>query len=105
VSGAAEGPEARQLDTVEAALAMIGVSDLPAAAPTSWLARRLRRVNPFSLDRIECNPALAVYWRRARQAADRLEWRHLNPLALAWSLGCGVRQTLAFLFAMHGERY
>jgi hypothetical protein len=104
-SGVAEGREADRLDAVRAALAALGLPDLRPAPAASWLARRIKRVNPLSLDRIEYNPALVAYWRSARQVMGRLEWWRLNPLELAWNLGCGVRQTLAFLVAMRGERY
>lgn len=67
--------------------------------------RRVRRLNPFSLDRLEHDPALSAYWRRTRHAVGRLELWRLNPVALAWNLVRGTRQALAFLVALHGERY
>lgn len=101
----AAGPVGTAVNTVQAALTTLGLCGLPPAAPPSWFARRIKRMNPFSLDRVEYNPALAAYWGRARRAWGGLEWWRLNPLELAWNLGCGVRQTLAFLIAMRGERY
>jgi radical SAM superfamily enzyme YgiQ (UPF0313 family) len=104
-TGMAAGREADPLDAVQAALATLGLSDLRPAPAASWLARGVRRVNPLSLDRIEHNPALAAYWRSASRAMSRLEWWRINPLELVWNIVCGVRQTLAFLVAMRGERY
>ncbi len=65
----------------------------------------LRRVNPLSLDRIDHNPALAAYWRRARQTLRRVELWRVNPFALAWNFVRAGRRAVVFLAAMHGERY
>jgi hypothetical protein len=79
-----------------------------------WLLTRIRRddrkhpvkrLNPFSLDRLEHDPALTAYWRRTRRVVARLELWRLNPLVLTWNLVRGTRQALAFLVALHGERY
>ena len=88
-----------------AALADLRLRELPASLPRSSFRRRVTRVNPLSLDRLEYDPALAAYWRRTRRAIARLELWHLNPAALAWNLARGIRQTLGFFVAMHGERY
>jgi hypothetical protein len=101
----APGRKADRLAAVHTALATLGLSDLPDGSPASRWARRLRRVNPLSLDGVDYNPALAAYWRGAREAIGRLEWWRLNPLQLAFNIVRGARQTFVFLVAMHGERY
>jgi hypothetical protein len=90
---------------VQAALADLRLPELPAALPPSSFRRWVTRVNPFSLDRLEYDPALAAYWRRTLQAAARLELWRLNPAVLTWNLLRGTRQALGFLVAMRGERY
>jgi radical SAM superfamily enzyme YgiQ (UPF0313 family) len=102
-AGAVRGTD--RAEAIQAALAALRVSDLPPAPSVSRLARGIRRLNPFSLDRVEYSPALAAYWRSAIQTIGRQEWWRLNPLRLAWNLGRGAHQTLLFLVAMHGERY
>jgi radical SAM superfamily enzyme YgiQ (UPF0313 family) len=67
-------------------------------------SRRQTRPNPCSPDRVEHDP-LTAYWRRTRRAVARLELWRLNPAALAWNFIRGTRQVLAFLVALHGERY
>jgi radical SAM superfamily enzyme YgiQ (UPF0313 family) len=104
-SGEAAEREADQADTVRAALATLGLPGLPSVPKASWLATRLRQVNPFSLDRIDRTSGLAACWRRTHRAAGRPERRRVNPLELGWNLIRGVQQTLVFLVAMRGERY
>jgi radical SAM superfamily enzyme YgiQ (UPF0313 family) len=92
-------------DEVRDALADLRLPDLPPTpAPTSF-RRRIARLNPFSLDRLEHDPALTAYWRRTRRVLVRLQLWRLNPLVLAWNLARGTGQALAFLVALHGERY
>jgi hypothetical protein len=90
---------------VQTALADLRLPELPARVPPSSFRRWVTRVNPFSLDRLEYDPALTSYWRRARHAAARLELWRLNPAVLAWNLVRSTRQAFGFLVAMHGERY
>jgi len=89
----------------QAALADLRLPELPASRPRSSFRRRVTRVNPLSLDRLEYDPALAAYWRRTRRAIARLELWRLNPVVLAWNLARGARQALGFLVAIRGERY
>ena len=93
------GPGAR----VRAALVGLRLPDLPPAPPPSSFRRRVKRLNPFSLDRLEHDPALTAYWRRTRRAVARLELWRLNPLVLTWNLVRGTRQALAFLVACTGS--
>jgi radical SAM superfamily enzyme YgiQ (UPF0313 family) len=90
---------------VRTALADLQLPELPAARPPSSFMRWATRVNPFSLDRLEYDPALAAYWRRTRHAAARLEWWRLNPALLTWNAVRATRQALGFLVALRGERY
>jgi len=55
---------ARRNDVMQAALATLRLPNLPPAPPSS----RVERLNPFSLNALEHNPALAAYWRNASQA-------------------------------------
>jgi hypothetical protein len=63
------------------------------------------RANPFALDRVEYDPALAAYWRRTRKAVGGLQLWRLNPAVLTWNVARASRQALGFLVAMRGERY
>jgi len=89
----------------QAALAALRLPALSSPRRVSRLVRMLRRVNPLSLDRIDPNPALAAYWRRARQTLRRVELWRVNPFALAWNFLRAGRRAVVFLAAMHGERY
>jgi radical SAM superfamily enzyme YgiQ (UPF0313 family) len=104
-AAAVAGASSRLSEALQAALAALKLSGLPPVSPGSWLARGVRRANPFSPGRLEHNPALVAYWRSALQTLGRLEIWRLNPLRLAWNLVRGARQTLVFLLAMRGERY
>jgi hypothetical protein len=99
------GGVANQAKAVRAALATLKFPELPPAPRVSRLWRRLSRVNPLSLDRLEYNPALEAYWRDASGAFLRLKLWRLNPLKLAWNLARGARETVVFLVAMRRERY
>ncbi len=90
---------------VRAALANLRLPELPPVHPPSFLRRRLKRLNPFSLDRLEYDPALSAYWRRTRRAVARWQLWRLNPLLLTWNLVRGARQALIFLVALGLERY
>ncbi len=92
-------------DPVQAALVDLRVAGLPEAPPSSSLRRRLERANPFSLERLEYDPALFAYWQRTRRKLARLQLWRLNPVTLAWNFARGTRQTLFFLVAMGRERY
>jgi hypothetical protein len=63
------------------------------------------RLNPFSLDRFDDDPARVEYWRRTRGDAARRQRWWMNPVMPAWHLVRAVRQSLLFLVAMQGERY
>ena len=89
---------------VQAALADLRLPELPAAPSRSWWRRQVTRLNPFSLDQFDYDPARVEYWRRTRGAVARLELWRVNPVMLAWNLVRAVRQSLVFLVAMHGER-
>jgi len=67
---------------VESALADLRLPELPAAPSRAWVRRWVTRLNPLSLNQFEYDPAL-----------------------LTWNLARGIRQSLGFLVAMHGERY
>jgi hypothetical protein len=103
--GGAEARQVDQADIVQAALATLGLSDLPAAPTASWLVKAVRKVNPFSLDWIARVPAFAAHRQRTRGAVRRSDRWRLNPLEFAWNLVRGAHQTLVFLVAMRGERY
>jgi len=90
---------------VQAALADLRLPELPAAPSRSWWRRQVTRLNPFSLDQFDYDPARVEYWRRTRGAVARLELWRVNPVMLTWNLVRAVRQSLVFLVAMHGERY
>jgi radical SAM superfamily enzyme YgiQ (UPF0313 family) len=90
---------------VRAALADLRLPELPPAPPPWSFRRRAARANPFSLDRLEHDPALTAYWLRTRQAVARLELWRVNPLALVLNFGRGARQALVFLIALAGNRY
>jgi radical SAM superfamily enzyme YgiQ (UPF0313 family) len=106
VSSSAAVDETAKAETdAQAALAVLRLPALSSPRRVSRLGRMLRRVNPLSLDRIDHSPALAAYWRRARQALCRLELWHVNPLALVWNFFRAGRRAIVFLSAMVGERY
>ncbi len=112
-AGAARGANACQQrrggpdtpDGVQQALSDLHVAGLPKAPPPSSLRARLKRANPFSLEHVDYDPALAAYWRRTRDTVARLRLWRLNPVRFAWNLARGTRHTLFFLFAMQRERY
>jgi radical SAM superfamily enzyme YgiQ (UPF0313 family) len=97
--------QAGPVHAVRAVLADLRLPELPPARPLSSFRRRMRRLNPLSLDPLEYDPALAAYWRRTRHAIARWHVWRLNPLVLTWNLVRSTRQALAFLVAMRGERY
>ncbi len=99
------GATSKLSEAVHTTLAALRLSNLPPMPPGSWLVRRVKRANPFSLDRLEHNPALEAYWKSARRTLGRAEMWRLNPLRFAWNLVRGARQALVFLVAMCGERY
>jgi hypothetical protein len=110
-TGAAIDPDSGgtgRVDTgrlVQAALADLRLPELPATPPPSWWRRQVTRLNPFSLDWFDDEPAGVESWRQARGAVARLEPWRVNPVMLTWNLVRAVRQSLVFLVAMHGERY
>jgi hypothetical protein len=89
---------------VQAALADLRLPELPAASSPSWWRRQVTRLNPFSLDRLDYDPARVEYGRRTRGAARLERWR-MDPVTLTWNLVRAVRQSLVFLVAMQRERY
>ena len=104
-SSAASGGRAREETDAQAALAVLRLPALSLPRRVSRLRLMVRRANPLSLDRIDHNPALADYWRRARQTLRGLELWRVNPFALAWNFFRAGRRAVVFLVAMRGERY
>jgi radical SAM superfamily enzyme YgiQ (UPF0313 family) len=104
-SSAVSGESTPAAADAQAALAVLRLPALSSPLRVSRLGRMLRRVNPLSLDRIDSNPALAAYWRRAGQTLRRLEWWRVNPVALVWNFFRAGRRAVVFLAAMVGERY
>lgn len=90
---------------LQAALADLRLPQLPPARTPSWIIRALKRLNLFSLDRLEHDPVLTAYWLRTRRAIARWQIWRLNPIAFSWYLARGTRQSVIFFFAMRGERY
>jgi hypothetical protein len=91
--------------TAQTAFADLRLPQLRPLHPPSWPARALRRLNLFSLDRVEHDPRLTAYWLRTRHRLARLEVWRLNPIAFSWNLARGTRRAIIFLVAMAGERY
>jgi hypothetical protein len=75
---------------------------VPTAASRSWVRKQLTRLNPFSPDPFDGDPARVAYWRRTRGAVARLELWRVNPVMLTRNLVRAARQSLVFLVAMHG---
>jgi radical SAM superfamily enzyme YgiQ (UPF0313 family) len=98
-------PAAHVARAPQSVLADLRLPELPAGRPPSSFRRRMARANPFALDRVEYDPALAAYWRRTSQAVAGLQLWRLNPAVLTWNLARAGRQALGFLVAMRGERY
>jgi hypothetical protein len=102
--GARRGLAARTR-AAHAALSDLHLPRLRPTRPPSAVTRALRRLNLFSLDRIEYDPRLTAYWLRTRRRLARLELWRLNPVAFSWNLARGFRQAVVFFVAMVGERY
>jgi radical SAM superfamily enzyme YgiQ (UPF0313 family) len=90
---------------VHLALADLHLPNLPPLSPPSWATRAIKRLNVFSLDRLEHDPVLTAYWLRTRHAVARFQVWRLNPIALSWNLVRGTRQSIVFFVAMMGDRY
>ncbi len=90
---------------VQAALADLRLPQLPPVRTRSWIARTLKGLNLFSLDRLEHDPGLTAYWLRTRRAIAHWQIWRLNPIAFSWYLARGTRQSVIFFFALKGERY
>ncbi len=104
LSGARRGLAARAR-AAHAALSDLRLPRLRPIRPPSLLTRALRRLNLFSLDRIEHDPRLTAYWLRTRHRLARFELWRLNPVVFCWNLARGFRQAIVFFVAMVGERY
>jgi len=90
---------------VHAALNDLHLPQLRPIGPPSWPTRAIRRLNLFSLDRVEHDPRLTAYWLRTRHRLATLQFWRLNPIAFSWNLARGTRRAIIFLVAMAGERY
>jgi radical SAM superfamily enzyme YgiQ (UPF0313 family) len=104
LSGARRSLAARAR-AAQAALADLRLPQLRQARPPSAVTRTIRRLNLFSLDRMEHDPRLTAYWLRTRARLARFELWRLNPIAFSWNLARGLRQAVVFFVAMVGERY
>jgi radical SAM superfamily enzyme YgiQ (UPF0313 family) len=104
VAGARRGLTARAR-AWHAAVSDLHLPRLRPLRPPSWPARALRRLNLFSLDRIEHDPRLTAYWLRARRQLARFQLWRLNPVAFSWNLARGAQRAVVFFVAMIGERY
>jgi len=86
-------------------LADLRLPELPPVRLPSAFRRRLRRLNPFSIEPLEHDPRLTAYWRRTREKVARFQLWRLNPLSLTWNLARGTRRALIFFMALQREWY
>ena len=90
---------------VQTAMADLRIKYLPPVKRPSWPGRLVRRLNVFSMRRIQTRQHLTDYWQRTWHSTRHLRFWKLNPITLTWNLARDTKYTVAFFFAMMAEKY
>ncbi len=90
---------------VQNAFADLQINYLPPMKRPSRPRRFLRRINIFSMRRIETRKHLTDYWRRTGYSLRRFRFWRLNPFTLTWNLARDTKYTLNFYLFMKAEKY